>query len=86
MTQSHLWLCHWERIDGPALRGRPPSSMVWICEYPYHTIRKDGPTEDCTGCPVWDAMHRSRTRRRRDEIQPALLDGRRTREGGGHAA
>ena len=21
--------------------------MVWICEYPYRTVRVDGPCEDC---------------------------------------
>lgn len=85
MTQSHLWLCHWERIDGPSLRGRPPSSMVWICEHPYRTIRQDGPNEDCAGCPVWDAAQVAAARERRrlpPEVRVARDRGRRR----GHAA
>lgn len=84
MTQSHLWLCHWERIDGPSRVGAPSSSMFWICEHPYHTIRKDGPNEDCAGCPVFDSMQRAKARRRSTDAEPALL--RRRTQGGGHAA
>ena len=58
---SHLWLCHWERIEGrKGVGSGDESSVVWICEYPYHTIRADGPTEDCAGCPVWEALQRAK--------------------------
>ena len=86
MTQSHLWLCHWEHIDGPSVSGRATTSMVWICEHPYRTIRSDGPNEDCEGCPVWETMRRSQARGRRKEPQPALVGRGRSRGGGGHAA
>ena len=84
MTQSHLWLCHWEHIDGPSMRGRASSSMVWICEHPYRTIRQDGPNEDCVGCPVWDAMQQSEARDRRRKRPTVAVQGR--AHGGGHAA
>ena len=34
--------------------------MVWICEYPYRTMRTTGPSSDCGDCPVWQAMVRRR--------------------------
>lgn len=85
MSQSHLWLCHWERIDGPLSRERRSSAMVWICEHPYRTIRQEGPGEDCAGCPVWDAMARADARaRRKAPLLPAVTARRSDR--GGHAA
>ena len=30
------------------------TAAVWICEYPYRTIRQEGPSSDCAGCPVWE--------------------------------
>jgi len=29
---------------------------VWICEYPYRTMRMAGPSSECGDCPVWRAM------------------------------
>ena len=39
---------------------------VWICEYPYRTIRVEGPSEDCADCPVWRQMQRLRPDARTD--------------------
>ena len=86
MSQSHLWLCHWERIDGPSSRGPTPSSMLWICEHPYRTIRQDGPSEDCQGCPVWDGMQRAEALARRKKSPPPVTVERRRSRGGGQAA
>jgi hypothetical protein len=33
---------------------------VWICEYPYRTMRAAGPGEECDGCPIWEALRRHR--------------------------
>ena len=41
--------CHWGFISGPQRRGRGTRSLVWICEYPYRTIRST-PSDDCEGC------------------------------------
>jgi len=49
--------CHWTNIDGDRHRA---SSAVWICDHPYPSMRVNGPSDDCAGCPVWDAMVRSR--------------------------
>jgi hypothetical protein len=40
------WTCHWSHV--PRLDGRG-SMLVWICEYPYRTMRS-GPNEDCESC------------------------------------
>ena len=42
--------CHWGHIDGPRLNGHATRTRVWICEYPYRTIRASGPDADCEGC------------------------------------
>jgi hypothetical protein len=49
----------------PDANGQAVSTAVWICEYPYRTIRATGPSEDCSDCPVWRDMQR--TRRSRDD-------------------
>ena len=49
--------CHWGSIPGPATHTR---SRVWICEYPYRTVRAEGPGRDCEGCPVWAEIERER--------------------------
>jgi hypothetical protein len=28
-------------------------TAVWVCGYPYRTLRLDGPSRDCGDCPVW---------------------------------
>ncbi len=56
VAREHTWICHWGRVNGPRRNGRVQSTVVWICEYPFRTIRTDRPS-DCEGCPVWDALH-----------------------------
>ncbi len=47
--------CHAGRISAP---GRPSAARtpVWVCEYPYRSIRATGPSADCEGCPVWSQL------------------------------
>jgi len=87
-TQSHLWLCHWERIDAGPGRTSAESSLFWICEHPYRSIRAEGPTEDCAGCPVWEALQKDPQRARKKEPPPIFkaIPGRKPSSGGGHAA
>ena len=49
--------CHLAQIAGPQ---RQSSTAIWICEYPYRTMRASGPSSDCGDCPVWQAMVRRR--------------------------
>jgi hypothetical protein len=35
-------------------------TAVWICEYPYRTMRTNGPSVECDGCPVWEDMREAR--------------------------
>jgi hypothetical protein len=39
--------CHWDYVRGPNRGTAAPRTMVWICEYPYRTVRLDGPCDDC---------------------------------------
>jgi len=41
--------CHWDSI--PGARNPQARTVVWVCEYPYRTIRLSGPDEDCEDCP-----------------------------------
>ena len=50
--------CHWAHIAGPIGSRRSGMSKVWICEYPYPTMREDGPSEECDGCPIWEEQQR----------------------------
>jgi hypothetical protein len=54
--------CHPGQVSGPDPSGRAALTAVWICEYPYRTIRVVGPSEDCADCPVWRNMQRMRRR------------------------
>jgi hypothetical protein len=46
--------CHLSHIAGPAPAA--PRTAVWICEYPYRTMRLEGPSSDeCAECPVFQA-------------------------------
>ena len=47
-SRTRTLSCHWEVLKGPD-NGRIPGPVVWICEYPYRTIRT-GPADDCEGC------------------------------------
>ncbi|MCC7009431.1 MAG: hypothetical protein IT184_11480 [Acidobacteria bacterium] len=45
--------------------GRPgrPWTPVWICEYPYPTMRLHGPSAECGDCPVWKEIEQERLER-----------------------
>ena len=49
--------CHLAHIAAPQ---RNSSTAIWICEYPYRTMRATGPSSECGDCPVWQAMLRRR--------------------------
>jgi hypothetical protein len=51
-------VCHWGRIPGPRPAG--PQPLVWICEYPYRTVRSAGPDRNCDGCPIWAQVEQAR--------------------------
>jgi hypothetical protein len=42
--------CHLTRLNGATPGG---STTVWICEYPYRTMRASGPSPECEDCPIW---------------------------------
>jgi hypothetical protein len=46
-------------MTGPRGKAYP----VWICEYPYRTMRLSGPSSECAGCPVWHEIERSHAAR-----------------------
>lgn len=41
--------CHWSYVQGPTRGHLSLKTMVWICEYPFRTVRLGGPCEDCQG-------------------------------------
>jgi hypothetical protein len=49
--------CRWGFISGARHGRRGGRSLVWICEYPYRTIR-GGPADDCEGCRRASALGR----------------------------
>ena len=51
--------CHLTYLPGSDRSGRP--TAVWVCEYPYRTMRLQGPSRDCEDCPVWIEMQRVRS-------------------------
>ena len=52
--------CHWGDIPRPRAAGRSLTTRVWICEYPYRTVRDHGPDGDCDGCPLLSRMAEQR--------------------------
>jgi hypothetical protein len=44
--RQQTWACHWSIVEGPS---RASQAVIWICEYPYRTMRTK-PCEDCPGC------------------------------------
>ena len=64
---SQIPMC---RLGHVSRRGSAPTA-VWICEYPYRTMRLSGPSSDCGDCPVWRQMQREQRASdlRRDEIR-----------------
>jgi hypothetical protein len=49
--------CHLAHVAGP--NGHRVTAL-WICQYPYRTMRASGPSSDCAGCPIWQEMQRQR--------------------------
>lgn len=49
--------CHLAHVAGPH---RHSTTAIWICEYPYRTMRATGPSSDCGECPVWQAILKRR--------------------------
>jgi hypothetical protein len=53
--------CRLAHLPGPTGPGpNTRRTAVWICEYPYRTVRLEGPSGDCGDCPVWREMERAR--------------------------
>jgi hypothetical protein len=54
-------VCHMGHVPGPA--PGEPVRRVWICEYPYRTVRLQAPSAECCGdCPVWHELEAARRR------------------------
>ena len=54
--QTQAWKCHWTHVTGRTGQGQPSRLLMWICEYPYRTMRATGPcAADCEGCPLFEA-------------------------------
>jgi hypothetical protein len=51
-TLPRAWTCHWAYVHSLSRRGRPIRTRVWICEYPYRTMRAAGPCSDCEHCKL----------------------------------
>jgi hypothetical protein len=47
-------LAHVPKHDGHG------ETAVWICEYPYRTMRAAGPSAECGDCPVWRRLQDQR--------------------------
>lgn len=63
------YTCHWGHVPTPHQEsGR---TAVWICEYPYRTMRTEGPNEECAGCPIWEA--RCKAKRAQEALAPELV-------------
>lgn len=59
--------CHLTHL--PVGDGRR-SAAVWVCEYPYRSLRASGPSSDCAECPVWQQMQHERgTSAAAEEVQ-----------------
>jgi hypothetical protein len=50
--------CHLTYLPGSDRTAQP--TAVWVCEYPYRTMRLDGPSRECEDCPVWRERQRAR--------------------------
>ena len=46
-AKEEKYNCRWAYVPGPHRRGRPTQTMVWICAYPFSTVRIGGPCEEC---------------------------------------
>lgn len=65
-TDQGPWMCHWDRVHGPIQQGEPTTAAVWICEYPYRTIRLERP-DDCENCPLQNLMKDAHSRWPRED-------------------
>jgi hypothetical protein len=63
--------CHLAHVPGPE---RGVRIAVWICEYPYRTMRLAGPSSECADCPVWCEMERARTAEHRADEEVEALE------------
>jgi hypothetical protein len=52
-------------VTSPTGAGGSTRTAVWICEYPYRTMRASGPSIECEGCPVWEELQETRQQARR---------------------
>jgi hypothetical protein len=59
LSVPHHPVCHMGHVPGPAAGH---ATAVWICEYPYRTMRLAGPSADCGDCPVWRELEDARAR------------------------
>ena len=59
-TATPVTQCHWGEIPRPRTTKRSLKTRVWICEYPYRTVRDAGPDCNCDGCPVWAKLEQQR--------------------------
>ena len=50
--------CHLTYLPGAARSAAP--TAVWVCQYPYRTLRLEGPSTECEDCPVWRERQRAR--------------------------
>ena len=60
--------CRWEEIRGARVKGGVISTKIWICEYPYRTMRRNGPSDDCTDCPVYHEVQQQKERERQEHL------------------
>lgn len=60
MSDERIPSCHLAHIPAPDGHGHQALAAVWICEYPYRTMRMNGPSSDCAGCPVWTQIEQAR--------------------------
>jgi hypothetical protein len=50
--------CHLTYLPGSKRSANP--TAVWVCQYPYRTMRLEGPSGECEDCPVWRERQRAR--------------------------
>jgi hypothetical protein len=67
--------CHLSYVSGPGVHAPQEKTAVWICEYPYRTMRLTGPSADCEDCPVWHEMELERMAARRPELEEVAKAG-----------
>ena len=73
LKMAKLPSCHLSHIPGPGRNGAA-QTPVWICEYPYRTIRVKGPSsEECGDCPAFRGMTRgAATHAVTEPVRPVL--------------